>query len=140
MHPSLLVICLTLQHNLSFLYARTYKLTFKFIGRPILKGTLNSGPQQMPPLAFLLNNDMQQIHQQKLKSMQPTEIINNEIIHVGPPPHQNVPYADGISQMQQHHYIQQQQQRSQPPRHRLLHGDMHRQTNLPMQTLPMAGN
>ncbi|EDV90911.1 eukaryotic translation initiation factor 4E transporter [Drosophila grimshawi] len=107
----------------------------KSFGRPILKGTLSSGSQQMAPVTFSTNNELQQIHQQRLKSMQPTETINSENIHGGgPPPIQNVPYTDGISQMQQHHYMQQQQQQRAHHRHRLFHGDMHRQTNMSMQS------
>jgi len=72
------------------------------------------------------NNDLQQIHQQRLKSqLQPTEALNNENNILL----QNVAYNEGISQMQHHHYLQQQQHQ---PRHRLIHGELHRQTNMPI--------
>ncbi|TDG39738.1 hypothetical protein AWZ03_013842 [Drosophila navojoa] len=92
----------------------------KSFGRPILKGTLNSGSQQMPA-AFLLNSELQQhMHQQKIKSMQTTssDTINNDSIHMGSTAHQMVPYNEGISsqlqKQQQPHYIQQQRVQPQP--------------------------
>ncbi|KAH8398907.1 hypothetical protein KR222_005986, partial [Zaprionus bogoriensis] len=102
----------------------------KTFGRPILKGTLNSGnsQQQMSLLTFSSNNEMQQIqHQHRLKSLHPPiEAINNENI-------QNAPYNDGISQINQHPYLhhQPQQQQRQQTRYRLLHG----QNNIPMHSV-----
>lgn len=116
-------------------------------GRPILKGTLNSGSQQMPT-AFLLNNELQQhMHQQKLKSMQTTssDTINNDSIHMGSTALQMVPYNEGISsqlqQQPQPHYIQQQRAQPQPqpvPGHRLLHVDLHRPNNLTVQPVTIS--
>ncbi|KAH8272436.1 hypothetical protein KR044_000571 [Drosophila immigrans] len=95
----------------------------KSYGRPILKGTLNS-------IQTSSNNDIQQLmNQQRHKSIQRTEAINTECVHgSGPPLLQNV-YNDGISQQMQHqHYLQQQQQ----SRLRLMHGDLHCPTNVPI--------
>lgn len=110
---------------------------------------MNSGSQM--PATFLLNNELQQqMHQQKLKSMQTqttADTINNESIRIGLSPLQIVPYNEGITsqlqQLQQQHFIQQQRSQTQPqslPGHLLLHGDLHRQNNSTIQSVSMAGN
>ncbi|XP_062137633.1 LOW QUALITY PROTEIN: eukaryotic translation initiation factor 4E transporter [Drosophila sulfurigaster albostrigata] len=98
----------------------------KSYGRPILKGNMNSA---LTVSSF--NNMQQQINQQRLKSMQQTDAINSESVQgSGPSPQQNI-HNDGISQQIQHqHYLQQQQQ--QQSRLRLMHGDLHCPTNIPI--------
>lgn len=97
-------------------------MSFFFInklGRPILKGNLNSaGSQpQVTVMAFPSGNDIHQMHhQQRIKSVQPIEAVNNDTIH-------NAPYFDGISQMQHHYLNHHQQQQQRPhPKYRLVHG------------------
>lgn len=70
----------------------------------------------MTVMTFPSGNEIHQMHhQQRIKSVQPIEAVNNDTIH-------NAPYFDGISQMQ-HHYLHHQQQQQRPQsRYRLLHG------------------
>ncbi|BFG06671.1 protein cup [Drosophila madeirensis] len=90
----------------------------KSFGRPILKGSLNTVPHQLTQGPFGSRAELQQHHhQQRLKPIQPTDaVVNSENMN------QNIPYSDGISQMQHHHYLQLQQQSHQPLRHRVIHG------------------
>ncbi|EDW25266.1 GL17531 [Drosophila persimilis] len=92
----------------------------KSFGRPILKGSLNTVPHQLTAVPFGSKAELQQQQhqlQQRFKPMQPTDsVLNTENVN------QNIPYSDGISQMQHHHYLQLQQQSHQPLRHRVIHG------------------
>ncbi|XP_022217274.1 eukaryotic translation initiation factor 4E transporter [Drosophila obscura] len=90
----------------------------KSFGRPILKGSLNTVPHQPTPVPFVSKAELQQHqNQQRFKPMQPTDsVLNTENMN------QNIPYSDGISQMQHHHYLQLQQQSHQQLRHRVIHG------------------
>ncbi|XP_017051439.1 eukaryotic translation initiation factor 4E transporter [Drosophila ficusphila] len=109
----------------------------KSFGRPILKGGLNSLPQQNPAASFTphkieMQPVLQQMPQQQLrfKSTQPAEsILSTENVH------QDIHSPAGWHQL----FLQQQQQQArQQPRHRVIYGEMHRQANLPMSS-PIPG-
>ncbi|XP_016967390.1 eukaryotic translation initiation factor 4E transporter [Drosophila biarmipes] len=114
----------------------------KSFGRPILKGGLNSMPQPNPALTFTTHKiEMQPVHshhqqlqqqqtQHRFKSGQTVEsILNTEHVH------QNIPSPVGWHQL----FLQHQQHQSrQQPRHRMLYGEMHRQSN-PQMSSPVPG-
>ncbi|KAH8385423.1 hypothetical protein KR009_002227, partial [Drosophila setifemur] len=117
----------------------------KTFGRPILKGGLNSIPQQSPSPSFTSKIELQQVnhhqhhmlqqqHPIRLKSTQPVEsIFNTENVH------QTMPFSEGISPMQHPIYLQHQQQHGrQPLRHRVIHGELHRQSNMQISS-PIPG-
>ncbi|XP_017853679.1 protein cup isoform X2 [Drosophila busckii] len=126
----------------------------KLFGRPILKGNLNSVPQQShgPHGAFVSSAELQQMHShpQRLKSMQiegihenihsntvPSSASGGNSVHTTLPPPQNFPY---MTQIQHIHYLQQQkmhqlqQQQQQDSRHR-LHGELQQQQQTSAVTL-----
>nr|XP_016944188.1 protein cup isoform X2 [Drosophila suzukii] len=125
----------------------------KSFGRPILKGGLNSMPQPNAALNFTthkiemqpVHSHHQQLHQQqqqtqhRFKSVQSVEsVLNTENVH------QNISSPVGWHQLFLQHQQQQQQQQQQQhqsrqqPRHRVIYGEMHRQSNLQMSS-PVPG-
>ncbi|KAH8269765.1 hypothetical protein KR018_001291, partial [Drosophila ironensis] len=110
------------------------------LGRPILKGGLNSAPQHHPSSPFPQKNDLQsnqhQLHQQpqhhhplRLKSTQLAEsMFTNENVH------QNIPLPDAFSQIQHQMFLQHQQVRQ----HRVIQGELNHPSNLQI-SAPVAG-
>ncbi|XP_017062776.1 eukaryotic translation initiation factor 4E transporter [Drosophila eugracilis] len=106
----------------------------KSFGRPILKGSLNSLPQQNSTVPFSSHKiemptvhqqqQMQPPHQLRFKSTQSVEsALSTENVH------QNMSSPVGWYQLFLQH---QQNQIRQQPRHRLIYGDVHRQSNIQM--------
>ncbi|XP_043069543.1 eukaryotic translation initiation factor 4E transporter isoform X2 [Drosophila bipectinata] len=117
----------------------------KTFGRPILKGGLNSSSQPIPSASLTSNIDMHHsnhqplshhIHQNhqpnspfRFKTSQITEsLFNSENMH------HNITYPDANSQMQNHVFWQ--QQTRQQGRHRVIHAELPRQSNVHISQVP----
>nr|XP_043069544.1 eukaryotic translation initiation factor 4E transporter isoform X2 [Drosophila bipectinata] len=113
--------------------------------RPILKGGLNSSSQPIPSASLTSNIDMHHsnhqplshhIHQNhqpnspfRFKTSQITEsLFNSENMH------HNITYPDANSQMQNHVFWQ--QQTRQQGRHRVIHAELPRQSNVHISQVP----
>ncbi|KAH8317554.1 hypothetical protein KR074_001711, partial [Drosophila pseudoananassae] len=117
----------------------------KTFGRPILKGGLNSSPQPIPLASLTCNIDMHHsnhqplshhIHQNhqpnspfRFKTPQITEsLFNSENMH------HNIAYPDANSQMQNHAFWH--QQTRQQGRHRVIHAELPRHSNVDIFQVP----